>query len=160
MNMVTKTRMIVENKPIFFQAVTLGYLLIMTLLKWQIRLTLTTAYFVVGGIIGLYLIDIAEAFVELRPSPFRTWLFCYGFIIVSLFVVTSSGSYLASGLVLSMFITLIIWMGGQLHLTANTDSWYQMLKSPAPRRNQGIQYGVFILIFLLETFLFLRQMPA
>src|SRR5690349_18284117 len=94
-----KIKEVVRRKPFFFLLVSLGYLVLVSLLKWNIHPTLETLWFIVGGILGVYFLDIAEVFFELNPSPFRSIVFVGAFILVGLFVVTSSDSALASGLV-------------------------------------------------------------
>ncbi len=132
---VKKVQEIIKRKPLIFLVISLAYLIGAGLLKWQIRPPVWAAAYLGGGLLGVYFLDIAEVFFNLAPSPFRTVTFQALFVVVSLFVVTSSGSLLATGLVLSIYLTMIL---------RQIFEW----KKPAVL--------VMIAIFLLETVLFIR----
>lgn len=130
---VRQVSAIVERKPMIFLYISLAYLILVALLKWFIYLPIASLLYLAGGIIGVYFLDAAEEFFKLSPSPFRSIIFQGLLVIVSLFVITSSGSFLASGLVLTLSLTLLLRQWG---------NWRIMT--------------VFILLFLLETWLFIR----
>jgi hypothetical protein len=152
-----KIQEIIRRKPLFFLLVSLGYLILVSFLKWTIHPTLGTLSFVIGGLIGVYFLDIAEVFFNLNPSPFRSVVFMGAFIGVSLFVVTSSGSPLASGLVLSLYLSLILWQVGEWQIHGSLTTWYRMVAGPVLVQTQKyILYGC-IILFFIETFLFARS---
>lgn len=139
-------------------AVVLGfsYLVLVGLFKWQIKPPVSAVWYLTGGILGIYFLDIAETLFTLHPSPFRSIVFAIGFVMVSFFVVTSSGSFLATGLVFSLYLTLILWMVAQYQRDKNLDSWYTMIAGIiSPSAQRWILIG-FIIVFLIETFLFVR----
>lgn len=125
---------ILQKKPPVFVIIALIYLALTALLKWQLQFSANFIWYLIGGVIGICFLDAAEVFFNLAPSPFRTTIFNWCFAIVSFFVVTSSGSFLGSGLVLSIFLNLLLWQIGksQLNLVAS------------------------LIIFILETWFFLR----
>lgn len=139
---------IIKRKPPVFLIVSLGYLVLVGLLKWRLEPPIGALLFLAGGAIGVYLLDAAEVFFALNPSPFRSIIFLAGFVVVSLFIATSSGVLLAQGLVLSLYLTMILWQIGERQLRGNLDSWYPPILA---------QWGLplFIFIFLIETFLFI-----
>ena len=139
---------IVKRKPPVFLIVSLGYLVLVGLLKWHISPPLSAIWFLVGGVVGVYLLDAAEVFFALNPSPFRSFLFLIGLVVVSLFVETSSGSLLAQGLVFSLYLTLILWQIGQKQVSGNLSDWY-------PSVLAGWVLWIFSAIFIIETLLFL-----
>ncbi len=147
----------IQAKPLFFPLVTLVYLALLVFSRWGLYVTFSSLVFVLGGIVGVYLIDVTEAFMNIRPSPFRSQLFCYAFVVVSFFVVSSSGSMFASGLVLSMYVTLILWQVGQLRLLSNLNSWF---RGSIPMNRQMIEFTIFICLFIAETVLFIRGYPV
>lgn len=147
---------IIVRKPLIFLTVSLAYLLLVGFLKWRLVPPISALWFLVGGAIGIYFLDIAEVFFHLTPSPFRSIVFCALFVIVSFFIVTSSGSFLASGLVLSLYVTLILWQAGEWQLRGNLDSWYRMIAGPVSGKTQQAGLIVFGAFFLLETILFIR----
>ena len=106
--------------------------------------------------VGVYFLDIAEVFFRLNPSPFRSVVFAAAFALVSLFIVTSSGSVLASGLVLSVYLTLILWQIGEWGIQGSVGSWYKMVEGPVAIQTQKLLLVGFIVVFLLNTFLFIR----
>lgn len=151
-----KIKEIIQKKPLFFLLVSLAYLFLVGLLKWKLTPPPGAVLYLVGGAIGVYFLDIAEVFFNLSPSPFRSIVFVGAFSIVSFFIVTSSGSFVGSGLVLSLYLSLILWQAGQWQLTGNLNSWYTMVSFlPSLRRQQWILL-VFVAIFLAETYFFIR----
>ena len=147
---------VVARKPLFFVVLSLGYLIIVGFLKWKISPPVVAAFYLAGGIFGIYFLDVAEVFFILNPSPFRSVIFQWLFVATSFFVVTSSGSLLASGLVLSLYLTMILWQLGEWKIAHNLSSWYRLV---AGVTSAGLQRGmlvVFIVMFFVETFLFIR----
>lgn len=151
-----KIRAIVQRKPAIFLIISLVYLVVLGFSKWQIQPTMGSLYYLIGGVLGIYFLDVAEEFFQLAPSPFRSVVFLALFIVVSLFVVTSSGSLLASGLVLSLYLSLVLWQIGEWQVAGQLDSWYRMLAQPVPVATQRWLTVAFVAIFILETLLFLR----
>jgi hypothetical protein len=133
--MMRKIEELIKRKPPIFLIVSLAYLAGVGFLKWQIHPPIWALAYLGGGLLGVYFLDIAEVFFSLTPSPFRTITFQALFVLVSFFVITSSGSLLATGLVLSMYLTMLLRMSFE---------W----KKPV------VLAG--IIIFLLETALFIR----
>lgn len=153
---IEKVKRIIKRKPLFFLIGSLVYLVLVGFLKWNFSPTADALLFLVGGLLGVYFLDIAEVFFELSPSPFRSMVFVGAFVVVSLFVVTSAGSPLASGLVLSLYLSLVLWQVGQWQIQGNLNDWYRMIAVPVDLSRQRIILIVFALVFLAETFLFIR----
>jgi len=151
-----KIKEIIRRKPTFFIVTSLLYLLSVAALKWNIHPAVDTILFMLGGILGIFFLDIAEVFFNLNPSPFRGMLFFAAFIAVCFFIVTSSGSALAGGLVLSLYLTMLLWQIGQWRLQGDLSSWYTMIAVPVNRLTQRrVLIGLGVL-FVLITFLFIR----
>lgn len=146
---------IIRRKPPLFFILSLGYLVLVGLLKWHVSPPLEALWFLLGGAIGVYFLDGAEVFFALNPSPFRSIVFVGAFVIVSLFVSTSSGSLLAQGLVFSLYLTLILWQVGQLQYSGNLNDWYGMIATPVSVAVERWGLIIFTFIFLVETVLFL-----
>lgn len=146
---------IIKRKPPLFLFLSIGYLIIVGLLKWHISPPIGALWFILGGAIGVYLLDGAEVFFALSPSPFRSIVFAGAFMILSLFVLTSSGSLLAQGLVFSLYLTLILWQVGQWQYSGNLDDWYKMIAAPVTVTIERWSLIAFTFIFLVETVLFL-----
>lgn len=159
-----KVMEIIKKKPVLFLAVSVAYALVVGVLKWGIPSASLRVnawppqaflYFI-GAILGVYFLDGAEVFFNLKPSPFRSIVFAVGFTVVSLFIVTSSGSFVASGLVLSLYLSLILWQIGELQISGNLNSWYRMVAGAVSLNIQQWILFVFMAFFILETFLFIR----
>ena len=146
---------IIKRKPSLFLFVSLGYLVVVGLLKWHLAPPLGAVWFLVGGLVGVYLLDAAEVFFALNPSPFRSIVFVGAFVVVSLFVATSSGSLLAQGLVFSIYLSLILWQIGQWQYSGNLHDWYRMIATPVSQPVERWGLILFIVIFFIETLLFL-----
>lgn len=151
-----KVKELIRKKPPLFLLISCIYLLVVGLLKWRMHPTADAIWFLSGGAIGIYFLDAAELFFNLTPSPFRSVVFCTLFAIVGLFVVTSSGSPLASGVVLSLYLQMILWQVGEWRVVGNLTSWYSMLSAPVPVSTQRVLLMVFGGIFCLETYFFIR----
>lgn len=151
-----KVKEIIRKKPLLFLILSLAYLFSVGFLKWAFTPPLAGLWFVVGGVVGIYFLDIADVFFHLSPSPFRSIVFAAAFVVVSLFVVTSSGSMLASGLVLSLYVTLLLWQLGEWHVRGNLNEWYRMIAGPVPVGVQRWGVVLFVVILLMETYLFIR----
>ena len=149
-------RQILKKKPSEFLVASLTFVLVASLLKWGIHPTLDTVWFVLGGFIGIYFMDVAEVFFALHPSPFRSIVFIGVYGIVSFFVTTSSSIYLARGLVLSLYLQLLLWLVGEWRLTGNTDTWYRLVATTVPKKTQGWILLGCIVLFFVETYLFVR----
>ncbi|MCX6791456.1 MAG: hypothetical protein NT149_00235 [Candidatus Gottesmanbacteria bacterium] len=149
-------KQIIARKPTFFLFVSLGYLVVVGLCKWFIHPSLDTVWFFLGVVIGVYLLDAAEVFFAINPSPFRSIVFAGGFVVVSLFIVTSANAMLADGLVLSLYITMLLWQIGEWQITGNLNSWYRMIAGPVSVPLQKWGMIIFAVLFVVETLLFLR----
>ena len=147
---------IIRKKPLLFLVVSVVYALGIGVLKWGIAWPPQAALYVAGALIGVYFLDGAEVFFHLTPSPFRSIVFVAMFALVSLFVVTSSGSYLGSGLVLSLYLSLLLWQLGEWKLVGNLTSWYRMVAGPVSVTTQRWVLVALAAIFLVETYLFIR----
>jgi hypothetical protein len=147
---------IVRRKPFIFLLLSLGYLIGIGLAKWFIHPPLGALWFILGGIIGVYLLDAAEIFVSINPSPFRNIVFAGSFVVVSLFIVTSANSMLADGLVLSLYLSMLLWQIGEWQVAGNLTSWYRMVAGPVTVSLQRWGMIIFGALFLVETLLFLR----
>ncbi len=146
---------ILSRKPAIYLLTTVIYLLLTTIVKWP-SFHQNILWYVLGGLLGVYFLDIAETFFHLTPSPFRTVLFLGAFSIVSLFIITSSGSFIAKGLVLSLYIQLLLLQCGEWRIMKSLSGWYRMISPPVPVRYQKIGLYVFAVFFLIETLIFIR----
>jgi hypothetical protein len=147
---------IVRRKPLIFLLISLSYLALISVLKWSIHPVIATALFVGGGVIGVYFLDIAEVFFNLSPSPFRSVVFSALFALVGLFIVTSSGSMMAAGLVLSLYLTMILWQIGEWQIKQNLNDWYRMVAGSISTQVQTWVFVAFVAVFIFETYLFIR----
>lgn len=147
---------IIQNKPPAFVLGGLVYILIVGFLKWKVTPPAGALWFVGGGILGVYFLDIAEAYIRLTPSPFRSIVFAAMFSAVSLFVVTSSSSLLAQGLVLTLYLMLLMMQIVAWRKDGNLESWYRMIAGSVSLPTQRMILWVFGVLFLIESYLFLR----
>ncbi|MCX6794327.1 MAG: hypothetical protein NTY06_04475, partial [Candidatus Gottesmanbacteria bacterium] len=123
-------KQIISRKPLLFLFISLGYLFLVGFFKWFIHPPLGAVWFLAGGVIGVYMLDAAEVFVRITPSPFRSIIFSGAFVVLSLFIVTSANSMLADGLVLSLYLSMLLWQLGQWQITGNLNAWYRMVEGP------------------------------
>lgn len=151
-----KLLVIIKRKPLLFLFISLGYLVLVGFLKWQLYPPLSALWFILGGAVGVYFLDAAEVFFALNPSPFRSIVFLAAFIVLSFFVVSSSGSLLASGLVLSLYLSILLWQFGEWQYRGNLNDWYRMVATPVAIRSQMWILVAAIALFIVQTVLFIR----
>ncbi|OGG04184.1 hypothetical protein A2Z33_03445 [Candidatus Gottesmanbacteria bacterium RBG_16_52_11] len=155
-SIITPLKTILTRKPPIFVLVPFVFAAIIVLLKWGITPVAPAVFFLAGTGLGIYFMDIAEVFFRLQPSPFRTAVFCAGFAVVAAFVVSSTGSAFASGLVFAVYITLLLWQLGEFSVAGHLGSWYEMFVGRVSRDTQLAGLGIFILFFAVITWIFLH----
>lgn len=149
-------RQIIRRKSAIFLAYSIAYLVVVALARWIFAPSWDIAWFMGGGLLGVYFLDAAELFFALSPSPFRSIVFLTLFVIVGFFVVSSGGSVFASALVLSLYAQLLFWQAGQWRLTGTLSSWYSMVAGPVPLLVQrNILIGL-VVLFMFLTYIFIR----
>ncbi|MCL4360540.1 hypothetical protein M1555_04810 [Patescibacteria group bacterium] len=154
--MVPKLRALIERKPLAFLILSILYLALLVLFRWGVHPTVEILWFLCGGIFGIYFLDIAEVFFSLRPSPFRSVFFEAPFALVCAFVVTSSGSMFASGLVLSILETILLWQVGEWRVTGALNGWFALMAAPVTLRVQRWTVIISVILFFLMSVLFVR----
>jgi hypothetical protein len=147
---------ILRKKPLFHFLIPFLYLLCAGFLKWTIHPTWMTLFFALGALMGIYFLDVAEKFANITPSPFRSVVFFGLLAVVMLFIVTSSGSVFASGLVLTVYLTSLLWFGQGFMKDGNTDAWFTQLADPVSPMARKISLGIFIALFVLASVMFVR----
>jgi hypothetical protein len=151
-----KVKDIIRKKPQLFLLSTLFYVIVTGFVKWQVHPPIEALWYVIGSGLGIYFLDFAEAVFGLSPSPFRSIVFAAAFAGVSFFIVSSSGSVLATGLVLSVYLALILRQIGELYALGTLTSWYTMIASPVSVQFQKYGLAAFLLFFVIQTVLFIR----
>jgi hypothetical protein len=151
-----KVKMVFNQKPVISVIISLAYCVGVIFLKWQLHPTTVSLVYALGSIIGIYFLEMAEVVFDVKPSPFTSIVFCAGFVVLSLFIITSVNGTLASGLVFTLYLTLIMRMIGQWQQQGNLNSWFSLLNQPVKPRNQFIIMMIFIGLFVVETGLFVR----
>jgi hypothetical protein len=151
-----KLRELIAKKPRLFVGVTVGYLIVLAILKWKLHPQLSLLWYLGGGVLGIYFLDAAELFFSLSPSPFRSIFFSALFAVVSFFIVSSSGSALATGLVISLYLQLLMWQIGEWEVTHTFTSWYRMVAVPVDMSTKRWIFGVFLGVFLFESYWFIH----
>lgn len=127
------------------------YFIVAALGHWQLRPTLGTLVFGIGGIIGLHLLDATELALDIKSAPFRSPLTQLTLIILMFFVVTSSQTNLGSGVVLFLQLRLILEQWFTFNKDRNLSSWL-----PQAPPDQQQTYLLFTsLLFIVATLLFI-----
>ena len=151
-----KLKAVIQTKPSWIVFLIFTYIVILGVLKWRTTSDVTTVYYLVGGLIGVYFMDIAALLFDVSPSPFKSIIFVILFGAVSFFVVTSSGSMFARGMVLSVYLSLLLSQAEDWQEYHNLDSWYVLLKNPPTLRIQQLIVMGTALLLILETLIFIQ----
>lgn len=152
-----KIKAILKAKPRWVVLLIFSYILVLGVLKWRLTPDITTVYYLLGGLVGVYFMDLADLLFDIKPSPFKSIVFVVLFGVVSFFIVTSSGSMFAIGLVLSLYFTLFLLQAEEWQEFKNLNSWYTLVKeAPSVKMQQWIVLGTALLL-VIETLIFIRS---
>lgn len=115
-------------------------------------------FFGVGGILGTYISKIEEVVsvkLETNPHIFHTFLFQVVFAVLTFYVLTSTGSAMASGV--SLFAYLQLLKDQVRDKTAkNMNSWGGFFGLVVPEKFQSYWVGGGILILLYFVYILVR----
>ncbi|MCJ7826481.1 hypothetical protein MUP56_02605 [Patescibacteria group bacterium] len=151
-----KLKQIIKSKPRWVVLLIFSYILILGVLKWRLSPDISTVFYLLGGLFGVYFMDLADLVFDIKPSPFRSIVFIVLFGIVSFFIVTSSGSMFAAGLVLSLYFTLLLLQAEEWQEYQNLNAWFTLgMSRPSVKVQRWIVLGI-ALFLVLETLLFIR----
>ncbi len=150
-------RQLIRQKPQIFLIISLIFLLISGILKWHTSFVWAMAWYLLGGVAGVYFLDAAELFFAVSPSPFRSIFFMSLYSIVGFFVVSSSANAFGSGVVLVVYLQLLLWLYGQWRIQGNLDSWFRVSTGSVPLASQRIALSIFVALFLMQTYFFIRS---
>ena len=145
----------VMNKPRILFVFPFVYLLLIYIAKWHFGFSLQIALFFVGGVVGMFILDVAEQLFQVNPSPFRTTVFIAALSIVTIYTITSTQELLADGLVLTLTLTLFLYQVSEWKIQRSLQSWYSMLLGTVSPNVQKVGLGIFGIVFFLETILFI-----
>jgi hypothetical protein len=154
--MMEKIKQLIKRKPMSILLYTGVYLVILGFLHWKLKPDITIAYYLAGGLLGIYFMDIAELIFDIKPSPFHSIVFLALFAVVSFFVVTSSGNMFAIGLVLSLFFNLLLAQVSEWMTRHDLSSWFTMVASPVSPRMQFWIMVVTAFVLIFESVIFIR----
>lgn len=153
-----KIKRIILNKKAEEVLLTAVYTAAIVLVKWGIKPSWDMLWFVIGATIGLFLFEIGEELFKITPSPFRSILFYAGFLAVAVFVVTSSGNPIVTGLILAMYIDMADILIREWHQNGKLDqSWFNQLNLEISAVNQRNLIYLYLGVFVFLTFQFIRQ---
>ena len=150
-------RQLIRRKPRIFLIISLVFLLISGVLKWHTSFVWVMVWYLLGGVAGVYFMDAAELFFAVSPSPFRSIFFVSLYSIVGFFVVSSSANAFGSGVVLIVYLQLLLWMYGQWKIQGNIDTWFRASSGSVPIPTQRVAVTIFIAVFLMQTYFFIRS---
>jgi hypothetical protein len=142
-------------KPPFLVIIPTVYFLILIFIKWKLALPIDALWFFVGAMLGIFLLDIAEVYSNVNPSPFRSILFCGALLVLGFYIVTSTNEAIAKGLILSLLLTLVLYQYGEWLVKKNLDTWYALFIGSVPEIVEKIVLVIFTVLFVFESFLFL-----
>lgn len=134
--------------------ITIIYLIFLIIFRWGFKVKPEILLFLAGGILGVYFLDLAEVLFRISPSPFRNILFQAIFVPFSLFVLTSSGSLFGTGLVLSIFLTMLLGQWQEFSKSGNINNWFWIVKKEFSPKTQQLYFAIMVGIFILLSLLF------
>jgi hypothetical protein len=154
MNWLTVTDRVLKKPPIFVIIPIVSFFLLL-FIKWQFNLPFAALWFFIGGVLGIYILDIVEEFFNLSPSPFRTITFSLVLFVVSFYIITSTTEYLAKGLAFSLFLTLFLLYTNDWRTHHTTKQWYAMFFESTSVITERYIIAVFGIAVICISFLFI-----
>lgn len=151
-----QVKQLIRGKPLSTVLFTSVYIIILGFFHWKLTPDITILYYVAGGFLGIYFMDIAERIFDIKPSPFHSVVFLGLFAVVSFFVVTSSGNMFAIGLVLSLFFNLLLAQATEWMARHDLSSWFTMVDAVVSPRMQFWIMIVTGVILVAESIIFIR----
>lgn len=152
-----KWMVIINNilkKPPLFVLFPIGVLFVLLLLKWQLSFPFESLWFFIGGVIGIYILDIAEVLFDVHPSPFRSVFFMLALSIVTFYMVSSTREFLATGMCLLVLLEVLILYIIQWRRKQPLDQWYSLFLHGVPQGFRNISGVIFIAIYSFLCLLF------
>ncbi|MCX8009327.1 MAG: hypothetical protein N3A54_06575 [Patescibacteria group bacterium] len=143
------------KKPLILIIIPVIYVFIVSLSKWRLNFSFDIILFFIGGIVSIYLIDIAEELVSLNPSPFRSIVFVIGLVITGFYILTSTQEMIASGLVLGLLLNRLLFQISEWKIRKNLHAWYVMHVGDVPTSIQRVGVIVLGVLFFLQTIIFI-----
>lgn len=151
-----KAKQLLKAKPFSVLLYTGVYIVILGFLHWKLTPDITILYYLFGGLLGIYFMDIADLLFDIKPSPFHSVVFVALFAAVSFFVVTSSGNVFAIGVVLSLFFNLIYAQAREWMTRHDLSSWFTMVATPVSPQGQLWIMIATATILVFESIIFVR----
>lgn len=153
---MNNVKQLLKGRPFSLLLYTGIYIVILGFLRWKLTPDITMLYYALGGLLGVYFMDIAELIFDIRPSPFHSVVFLALFAAVSFFVVTSSGNLFAIGLVLSMFFNLLFSQVNEWMIRHDLSSWFTMVDASVSPRIQFWIMAATGVVLVFESVIFIR----
>jgi hypothetical protein len=153
--LVYYTQQLGRRTSLLLLIITVSYLLFLTILRWKTNLDWRILFFLGGGILGVYFLDLADILFKISPSPFKNVLFQAIFVPFSLFVLTSSGSLFGAGLIFSIFLSMLFGQWQEFGKSGNISNWFWIVKVDFPPKTQQIYFAVMSGIFIFLSLLFI-----
>ncbi len=127
------------------------YLLITSLLHWRLQFNLLIPVYIMGGFLGMHLLEMIETLLKLPNSPFRSVLAQILVTVLTFFVLTSSSFPLGKGVVLTLNLRYLYLQLTEFQKNRSLDSWFQGMGAINHKSYLYVLYG----LFLVETALFI-----
>ncbi len=128
------------------------YTILTILLHWRFNFAFDIGAFIVGAVIGLHLLEIIEALLNLPKSPFRT-VIAQGLVtLLTIFVLTSSRLYIGKSVVLLLNLRYIYLQQDEYKRQKSLEKWFSGITDRIQPRSYLI---ILYIIFLFETLLFI-----
>lgn len=141
--------------------ISLFYVFGTILFHWLLKFDWRVVFYVIGAFIGLHLFELTEQFVLAKSpvtpeqpvvSPLRSSSVQLLLAVVSVFVLSSTGSSIGAGLVLLMNLRLLDLQYTQFQKTGQLASW---LPETTPHITQKRYLYAMATLFVIETVLFI-----
>jgi hypothetical protein len=142
------------KKPPLFVLFPIGILFVLLLFKWQLSFPFESLWFFVGGVMGIYILDIAEELFNVHPSPFRSVFFMLLLSILTFYILSSTKEFLAMGLCLLVLLEVLILYIRQWRSKQPLDQWYSIIFHNVPQSFRNISGMMFIGIYSFLCLLF------
>jgi hypothetical protein len=141
-------------------AISFFYVLATMLFHWLLTFDWGVLFYILGAAIGLHLFELTEQFILAKnpatpqqpvASPLRRNSVQLLLVVVSIFVLSSTGSTIGAGLVLLMNLRLLDLQYTQFQKTGALSGWFP---EGTPKTTQTWYLYGMAMLFIVETLLF------
>ncbi len=131
------------------------YLVLLILLRWRLTPNITILLFVFGAIIGIFILDVMEKIIDMKPSPLGGALAQMILLVLTFFSITSTGNLVGKGVVLFLNLKYLYLARNEFLGTGNLTNWFKQINMTITPKRAESYLLVFTIIIIMQAAMFI-----